>query len=494
MSNLLYKIAVNFLYSRAGRKAITGLFEKLASFFLKPGRNNSFSGSNAALQHEKKIMAIAVINAIGRSIEKGFIKKDISEATIKLWSNALLSTSKRKGSVKKFYEQNNVDPPFLLVISPGHACNLKCADCYAASSASGSKLSWEMLDRIISDAKSLWGIKLVVFSGGEPFAWHAQNRDMLDMASKNPGLLFLAFTNGTLIDKKTAERIAACRNITPAFSVEGMQAATDERRGEGIFDRVTAAMDLMKEAGAPFGISVTVNRNNCTSVLSEEFLNFFFARMGAFYGFYFQYLPMGRNADFGLMPTPGQRLKFRELIWKTIEDKKLFLLDFWNHGTLVNGCIAAGRGGGYLHIDWNGNVMPCVFTPYSAGNIVDIYNSGGTLADIWGSPFLSSIRDWQKQQGHGRKNSDSNAVSSPQGNLLTPCPYRDHYEQFIQLVKQHNSKPQDDSAAIMLKDTQYYKKMTAYDKELAKLFDPLWQQKYAGRNKKRYCYVKTGNA
>jgi len=226
--------------------------------------------------------------------------------------------------------------------------------------------------------------------------------DILDMASKNSDLLFLAFTNGTLIDKKTAERIA--------------------------------------------------------------------------------YLPMGRNVDFGLMPTPGQRLEFRELIWNIIEHKKLFLLDFWNHGTLVNGCIAAGRSGGYLHIHWNGNVMPCVFTPYSSGNIIDVYNSSGSLADIWNSPFLSSIRDWQKKQGHGRKNSGSkNAVLPPHGNLLTPCPYRDHYEQFIRLVKQHNGKPQDDSAAMMLKDLQYYKKMALYDKELEKLFAPLWQQKYSGK-------------
>ncbi len=482
MSNLLYKITVNLLYSRIFRKAIISLFEKFVVFFLKPGGKNSFSGSNAAIQNEKKAMAVAAVNSINRSIEKGFIKKDISKATLMLWANALLSTAKRKGPVKKFYMQNHTDPPFLLVISPGHACNLKCADCYAASSAGGSKLSWEIIDRIISDAKNLWGIKLVVFSGGEPFAWRSHNRDILDVASKNPDLLFLAFTNGTLIDKKTAERIAACANITPAFSAEGMRAETDKRRGKGVFDRVIAAMDLMKDAGSPFGISVTVNRNNCASVLTEEFLDFFFNNMGAFYGFYFQYLPMGRNADFDLMPTPGQRLEFRELIWKIIEDKKLFLLDFWNHGTLVNGCIAAGRGGGYLHIDWNGNVMPCVCTPYSAGNIADIYSSGGGLADIWNSPFLSSIRDWQKQQGHGRKNSGNmTGTSTLRGNLLTPCPYRDHYEQFVKFVKKFNGKPQDDSAAMILKDPKYYEKMTLYDKKLAKLFDPVWQKEYEGK-------------
>jgi len=33
----------------------------------------------------------------------------------------------------------------------------------------------------------------------------------------------------------------------------------------------------------------------------------------------------------------------------------------------------------------------------------------------------------------------------------------------------------------MLKDLQYYKKMALYDKELEKLFAPLWQQKYSGK-------------
>jgi hypothetical protein len=48
-------------------------------------------------------------------------------------------------------------------------------------------------------------------------------------------------------------------------------------------------------------------------------------------------------------------------------------------------------------------------------------------------------------------------------------------------VKKHNGKPQDNSAAMMLKDLQYYNKMKIYDKELAKLFDTVWQKEYAGK-------------
>jgi MoaA/NifB/PqqE/SkfB family radical SAM enzyme len=73
-----------------------------------------------------------------------------------------------------------------------------------------------------------------------------------------------------------------------------------------------------------------------------------------------------------------------------VRQRHLFLLDFWNHGPMVEGCIAAGRDRGYLHIDWNGNVMPCVFMPYVAANLFEIYDRGGTLNDVWTTLFVPS--------------------------------------------------------------------------------------------------------
>ncbi|MBN1299520.1 MAG: radical SAM protein, partial [Actinobacteria bacterium] len=429
--------------------------------------------------HEKKILALAVINSIKSSIKKKNIKKQVSEIIISLWAKAWSDTSKKKGPIKDFYRTNNADPPFLLVISPGHACNLSCRDCYAASNKNGAKLSWNALERIINDAKENWGIKLIVLSGGEPFAYHSEKKGILDIAYKNPDLLFLVFSNGTLINKQTAESIAECKNITPAFSVEGMRDTTDNRRGAGIFDKVIDAMNLIRQSGAPFGMSVTVNSNNCNEVLSDEFLDFFFTDTGVFYAFYFQYLPMGRNADFNLMPSPFQRLEFRKKVLNIIEEKKLFLLDFANHGTLVNGCIAAGRSGGYLHIDWHGNVTPCVFLPYVAQNITDVYKNGGNITDIWKNPFLASIRDWQASHGHGRKNNaKKNSGLSQASNLLMPCPYRDHYEEFLKIAKKHNPKPQDTSSGNTLNDEDYLKNMSSYDKELQKIFDPVWNKDF----------------
>jgi MoaA/NifB/PqqE/SkfB family radical SAM enzyme len=420
------------------------------------------------------MMALSIIESINRAIEKGNLTPNTAQRVLALWSNAVSIPRERSQIVKQFYKVNGCKPPWFLVISPGHACNLKCKDCYASSVSDGAKLPWTLLQRIVKEATQLWDIKLIVFSGGEPFAYRSEGKDILDIVEQFPDILFLAFTNGTLIDNKTASRMGRLGNITAAFSVEGMRSSTDERRGEGIFDSVLRAMDCMRKVGAPFGISLTVNRDNRHELLSDEFLDFFFYQQGAFYGFYFQYLPIGRNASFDLMPTPQQRLNFWQEIWKVIGRKKLFLIDFWNHGTLVNGCLAAGRDGGYLYIDWNGKVMPCVFTPYSVGNIHEIYRDNSTLNDLWKLPLLQSVRQWQVKHGYGSTDLTAD------GNWLRPCPYRDHHKQFVQWISQYQPEPEDESACEILSTPEYHSTLFEYDQELAELFDVPWEKEYLG--------------
>jgi MoaA/NifB/PqqE/SkfB family radical SAM enzyme len=396
----------------------------------------------------------------------------IAGKVLKLWAEAMLSPRSSNIAVRKFYAENNCNPPWFLVISPGHACNLKCGDCYAGSATGNVNLEWNVLERIVDDARKLWDIKMVVFSGGEPFLYCSRGKDILDLVEKHPECLFLAFTNGTLIDKINAHRIAKLGNITLAFSVEGMCSTTDSRRGKGTFSKVLKSMGLMRKTGVPFGISVTVYRDNCSEVLSDEFLDFFFKQQGIFYSFYFQYLPIGRNARFELMPLPEQRIEFWRKTWEIVEQKRLFLIDFWNHGPLAEGCISAGRDGGYLYIDWNGKVMPCVFTPYSVANIHEVYKNGKTLNDIWHSGLLKAIRQWQREYGYGK------IAPEATGNWLRPCPYRDHHGKFVGWLNEFIPDPEDGIAGEVVSNLIYHNNMIDYDEKLAELVDPIWKTEY----------------
>jgi MoaA/NifB/PqqE/SkfB family radical SAM enzyme len=429
-------------------------------------------GSSGRIGAQRKLLYSALLSTVDRLLERRAIRAGVAGKVASLWAQALFIPPGKIPAVVDFHRQTGVDPPSFLTISPGHSCNLRCKDCYAASTRSGNKLEWSVLERIIYEAKALWGIYLVVFSGGEPLLYSSQGKGVLDIVEQNPDLLFLMFTNGTLLDKKIAARLSKLGNLTPAFSVEGLRSRTDKRRGKGIFDMVIKKIKLVRQEGIPFGVSVTVTQHNYEEVLSDEFLELFFGELGAFYAFFFQYLPIGYQPNFESMPTPVQRLNFWYRVWEIVETKQLFLIDFWNHGPLVNGCISAGRAGGYLYVDWNGNIMPCVFAPYAAADIHQVYKGGGTLNDVWALPFFQAIRNWQVDYGFGGQ------ALSAEGNWMSSCPFRDHYSTFRNWIDQYHPEPEDESARQVLLDKHYAKYMIEQGSKFRGLSQGIWEKEY----------------
>jgi MoaA/NifB/PqqE/SkfB family radical SAM enzyme len=294
------------------------------------------------------------------------------------------------------------------------------------------------------------------------------------MVEKHPDCLFLMFTNGTLLTRDAVARLARLGNLTPALSIEGLGQRTDERRGEGVFDRLLDVMAALRQAGVPFGISATVTRSNCELILSDDVLDFYFGQQGAFYAFLFQYTPIGRDADFDWVPTAEQRVQFWRRSWEVVSTKRLLLLDFWNHGPLVEGCISAGREKGYLYLDWNGKVMPCVFAPYAAANINQVYAKGGTLNEVWQAPFFQTVRQWQRDYGYGGQELQAEA------NWLQPCPFRDHHDQFQRWIERYKLEPEDEAARAALSNPAYGEAMVACALRNQQVTQDIWEQHYRG--------------
>ena len=429
------------------------------------------------IYQQYRLISLAVLHSLDRSIEKHVLAPQVARLIFDLWAGAFFPSKERKLAAQRFRQEFGSAPPWFLVISPTHACNLKCTGCYANSGPKPgyldtASLSWEVLDRILTEAKQLWGIPLFVFSGGEPLTYRSQGKDLLDMVEKHRDCLFLMFTNGTLINQETAQRLGKLGNLTPALSVEGLGEQTDQRRGAGIYERVLEAMAHLREAGVPFGISMTATRANCEQILSDRLLNFYFEELGAFYAFIFQYMPIGRYPNLDWMPSPDQRIPFWNRSWEVVRQRRLFLLDFWNHGPMVEGCIAAGRERGYLHIDWNGDVMPCVFMPYAAANLPEIYQRGGTLNDVWTTPFFREVRQWQRDYGYGR------GELTKDGNWMLPCPFRDHFATFQNWIDSLEIKPEEGVAPAALREDAFCEQMLAYGANQARQVQPVWEKEY----------------
>ncbi len=373
-------------------------------------------------------------------------------------------------------EKFGEDPPYFLTLSPGQGCNLNCQGCYAGSVDRPVYMDYDILSRIMDEKRELWGSYFTVISGGEPLMYRSRGKSILDLFSDYKEDIFLMYTNGTLIDEKTAEKIASLGNVFPAISVEGFEKETDARRGKGVHQKVLQAFANLREAGVPFGISVTATRQNADLISSDEFIDFYYEQQGAVFGWIFQYMPIGCSYTLDNMVTPEQRQAMLRQEEKLLRDEGIFLIDFWNGGPLSRGCISSGRAGGYFYINWNGDASPCVFFPYSDQNVIEVYNNGGDLNTVWQSPLFRKIRTWQRDYGYQQP-------AEQTGNWLMPCPIRDHYEFANRAINETAASPIDQEAEQALNDPEYYKRLTKYNQRLAAVTDDIWQKEYLNESR-----------
>ena len=425
------------------------------------------------VQENKYQILHNMLKSIDKALDNKTISKQVRIRMLESFGKNVLIKSTGANTIEKFEKIHGFEPPFFLTISPGKLCNLRCKGCYATSSKETSeKLDYNILSRIISEKKELWGSYFTVISGGEPFLYKSDGKGIIDLAKEHSDNYFLVYTNGTLINEKMAERLAEVGNITPAISVEGFEKETDERRGKGVHKRILKAFENLHKAGVPFGISVTATRDNAELVVSDEFINYYFDEQGALYDWMFQYMPIGRRYTLDLMVTPEQRLNMFKKTFELIYKRGIFIIDFWNCGTITDGCISAGREhGGYFYIDWNGNVAPCVFNPYFTHNVIDVFEKGGNLNTILFSPFFKEIRKWQCKYSY-------NTTAEKTGNQILPCPIRDHFKNMYSILKKYNVKPMDEQASEAFKDESYHSGLNDYDERLKTLFDPIWNNEY----------------
>lgn len=417
-----------------------------------------------------------LLYSLCRALDRNLISKNVRRTMARNFVQALVEQDKDSAR-QKFVTEFGFEPPLFILISPEGKCNLNCIGCYANSTENiRTHLEWDIVDRIMTEKRSLWGSRFTVISGGEPFIWRSQGKGILDLAETHNDNIFMCYTNGTVITREIAQRMAEVGNISPVISVEGLEKETDERRGKGVFRRILQAMEHLRDAGVPFGISVTVTTLNMDVVFTDEMMDFWFEQQGATYGWIFQYMPIGRKITLDLMVPPHKRAEMFHQMERIVTERKYFIVDFWNSGPYTYGCLSAGTPGGYFYIDWNGNCAPCVFFPYSTCNIIDIYKQNGTLNDVLFNPLFVRIRKWQ--EAYGKKRNETAG-----GNQLLPCPIRDHYAFAHSIICELKAKPIDISGEEALNDEQYRKGMLQYDKEIKKYMDPIWQEQFIASGK-----------
>ena len=312
-------------------------------------------------------------------------------------------------------EKYNCNVPWAILMDPTSACNLHCIGCWAAEYGDHMDLTYEELDRIVEQGTEL-GTYVHLFTGGEPLV---RKKDLIRLYGAHPDCVFSSFTNGTLIDEEFADEMLRVKNFVPAISVEGFEEATDFRGGDGTYQKIVRAMEILKRKKLPFGISCCYTSVNAEEIGSEGYFDSM-VDLGAKFAWFFTYMPVGKGAVTELMATPKQREMMYHKIREYRTTKPLFTIDFWNDGEYVGGCIAGGRS--YCHINANGDIEPCAFMHYSDSNIRE-----KTLLEAYRSGLFMGYHDNQPFNE----------------NMLRPCPVLDNPGRLTRLVEESGAKSTD---------------------------------------------------
>lgn len=309
---------------------------------------------------------------ISKELSYAFLAKRIL-ALVRLWSGGrpgrvfklwkryrfFMQATRRRDRLLK---QENLMVPPVIILSATMECNFSCQGCYSRNYPLENELSLEEIDVVLTQAEEL-GVGFFVMTGGEPLL----RRGITDVLLKHPKLIFLFFTNGSLVDRDWVRMVKGADHIVPLLSVEGNREETDRRRGPGTHDRVMAAMGLIKEAGILFGFSATACRDNVATLSREAFYDDMIGR-GCRIGLCTVMVPSAGKAALAQVPTKEEQAILKEGVNRVRKTRPLVLIHLPDDEYEPDGvCVAAGRG--FIHINAQGYAEPCPFSHIAADNI-----------------------------------------------------------------------------------------------------------------------------
>jgi len=311
-----------------------------------------------------------------------------------------------------------MQPPFMVSYSITTKCNLKCKHCYSSSveQAAPDELSTDEAFRLMDDL-SRWGIGLLIIDGGEPLC----REDLLDVVkyASSKGIRTTIGSNGTLIDKTMASRMLEAGVMAVAISVDGADAQThDNFRGiNGAFEQTMKGIKACRDASLPFQLNMVIRKDTLSQL--EDMLRLA-VECGADAAELFDLVAAGRAKEEckEQVLSPDERRQAMELLAEAQADYPLiirvpacpmyplllqqknvkpkhFPVEMLRRVPYYGRGCAAGMPMGYVMVQSNGEVNPCMLLQVNLGNIRE-----QSIVSIWeNSPVLAQLRQRELFKG-----------------------------------------------------------------------------------------------
>jgi radical SAM protein with 4Fe4S-binding SPASM domain len=289
------------------------------------------------------------------------------------------------------------------------ACNLWCKHCYQGERSIEEmplpdiKKTVAEISDMIDDWSEAYGVEFsrsMNITGGEPFL----RRDCFDILGeiKKKGFEVSLLTNGTLVTRERAQRLADLGVDAVQVSMEGAEDVHDAIRGKGSYDAAVAGVEWLVDCGLAVTLNVTVSDLNAEQVKKVVA---FGSHAGVKRIGFSRLVPAGKGRALLSQMLTQERLRelygsLFSLELKSLEivtgDPVATQMKIKSNGdagdTAMSGCSAGVAG---LTILPNGNVTPCRRLPLSLGNV-----RKDSLREIWAaSPVLEALRDRSRYKG-----------------------------------------------------------------------------------------------
>jgi len=322
-------------------------------------------------------------------------------------ASSLLRAYTKTLKLRKKSEQNGLKVPPALILSLTKQCNLSCTGCFAEASGitchkgeatkKKPQLDWKGWTKVISGASEL-GVFGFFLAGGEPFLYPK----LIDLCEEFNDRCFIIFTNGTAIKETDFERLKRLSNTAIIVSIEGGKDATNQRRGDGVYQKASNTLRRLSNRGTPNGISVTITGLNYKYWMNSECIDSLIAQ-GVRVVVFIEYIPVmsapetvlrnmnnenmsiGQNNHF-LMLTDEERVSFRAQVLRYRETKPIFIIHSPGDEEYFGGCVSAGRG--FAHVTPSGDLTACPVSNVATHNIAKT-----TLREGFASPLFTQIRE-----------------------------------------------------------------------------------------------------
>lgn len=288
-------------------------------------------------------------------------------------------------------------------------CNLRCRHCYQGEGVA-DELTLPEIKSVVTEVSGMirdWSeTHGIAFSpsfnvtGGEPFL----RKDLFEIIGeiKKQGMDVFLLTNGTLVSRERAKKLAELRVSGVQVSIEGPREVHDAIRGAGSFAASVAGIGQLVDLGIPVTLNATLSGLNAGRV--EEIIALG-SRLGARRVGFSRLVPHGRGSFLlSRMLTPEQvEVLYKKLL--SLEPNGIEIVtgdpiaaqmkteSKEDAGDIaVSGCAAGVAG---LTIHPNGNVSPCRRMPVFLGSV-----KRDSLREIWAaSPVLEALRDRSRYKG-----------------------------------------------------------------------------------------------